>query len=375
MTKSTILELNNLGLQADGPKYVNLAHKLVRKIARDDLQPGDLLATEELLIKEYNLSRVTIRKALALLESEGLIERKQRRGTVVKKSIDLKSNPHLFCGTVVIGIPHERQLDPQADMALFTTFTAIVGELDRRGFTSQIIRLSKDIDENRQAFQRIIRSTNDLEGVCVIGFDPSYYKQYLKDYPVVSLGTYRPVPGAWVGIDLAQITLESIRYLLDHGHKSIGLLCGPWVENTSFGDFVEGYRQAHTEREVEFHRDMLYMAYEGEDLTELAKSVLDSSRKPTAVFADDWRSCQAVVTASRELGLNIPEDISIISVGQNTTYMDSVQITSYVADNAKIGRQAAEILSELIDNKPVPEMPKKILGRIIERESVRDLPS
>ncbi len=50
-------------------------------------EPASLLPSEEELARVFSVSRVTVRSAMALLEAEGLIERKQGFGTSVAKTI------------------------------------------------------------------------------------------------------------------------------------------------------------------------------------------------------------------------------------------------------------------------------------------------
>lgn len=372
MSKLSIIE--KFGTPSIGHKYVSLAHKLVRKIAREQLQPGDFLCTESKLSKEYDLSRVTIRRALALLESEDLIVRTQRKGTIVKQSINIKGGVSHFCGTILIGIPHERNLDPQTDWALFTAFTAVVGELDKFGFSSQIIRLDESIEETGKKILMTINNTENIEGFCAIGFDPSLYMHALGSIPVVQTGTYSPGSTPWIGTSAVRDTSDSIRYFLDRGHRQIALFCGPWVGNNYFADFAKGYIQAYEENGLEFSREMLYMGYKGEDLSKLAESILTSKSKPTAIFTDNWRSCQALINATKALDLKIPDDISVLSVGQNVSFfLDTVGITSHEADNAKIGRKVADVLVKLANKQDVSEKHVLFPGKIIDRGSVSNL--
>ena len=68
------------------PYYRWLADSLRADIAQGTYQPGDLLPTEFELMRGYNLSSTTVRRAVRDLVQEGLIYRKAGKGTFVKRS-------------------------------------------------------------------------------------------------------------------------------------------------------------------------------------------------------------------------------------------------------------------------------------------------
>ncbi len=57
-----------------------------RNIVSESVKPGSQLPTEEELCKTYNISRSTVRNALAELEEEGLIDRVRGRGTFISQN-------------------------------------------------------------------------------------------------------------------------------------------------------------------------------------------------------------------------------------------------------------------------------------------------
>ena len=62
-------------------KYEQLYEELRSQLIGGDHSHDQPMATEHQLAREYGVSRVTVRKALKLLEDEGLIVRKRRLGT------------------------------------------------------------------------------------------------------------------------------------------------------------------------------------------------------------------------------------------------------------------------------------------------------
>jgi len=65
------------------PLYIKIANSIKQDIENNIYEIGDLLPTEEDLEKKFNVSRTTIRNAIGLLENEGLLIRKQGKGTIV----------------------------------------------------------------------------------------------------------------------------------------------------------------------------------------------------------------------------------------------------------------------------------------------------
>jgi GntR family transcriptional regulator len=65
------------------PIYMQLRDALAERIASGEWKPGSAIPNEGDLAREFGVSAGTMRKALALLENEHLITRRQGRGTYV----------------------------------------------------------------------------------------------------------------------------------------------------------------------------------------------------------------------------------------------------------------------------------------------------
>ena len=72
------------------PLYFLIESFLKNKILSGSLEPGQRLPTEQDMIAQYGVSRITIRSALSHLESEGLIVKRPAKGTFVAENIQVK---------------------------------------------------------------------------------------------------------------------------------------------------------------------------------------------------------------------------------------------------------------------------------------------
>ena len=66
------------------PKYYALKKALIAKIDNEEYGPGEMIPSESRLIEYYQLSRITVRKAIDELVNEGYLYKVQGKGTYVK---------------------------------------------------------------------------------------------------------------------------------------------------------------------------------------------------------------------------------------------------------------------------------------------------
>ena len=67
------------------PLYVQLMEELETSIRNGVYKPGDKIMTEAEMAREYEVSLITVRKAVGSLMEKGLVVRKQGKGTFVTK--------------------------------------------------------------------------------------------------------------------------------------------------------------------------------------------------------------------------------------------------------------------------------------------------
>jgi len=81
--EANIQQMIQLSKSSPLPVYYQLKEALRKQIESGDLKPHERLPSERELEKSYDISRMTARRALSELESEGYIYRHQGRGSFV----------------------------------------------------------------------------------------------------------------------------------------------------------------------------------------------------------------------------------------------------------------------------------------------------
>lgn len=112
----------------------------------------------------------------------------------------------------------------------------------------------------------------------------------------------------------------AITHLLELGHRRIGFVSGP-LSSSSRKDRLEGYRSTLLSHGIEPDEGLIWVANARQDngeeeATEIgrlaAATQLRGPNPPTAFFAINDMTAIGIYAGVRDLGLRIPEDISVI---------------------------------------------------------------
>ena len=134
-------------------------------------QPGDKLPNEIELSEELSISRTTLREAIRILVTNGVLEIKRGRGTFVKEDIDLSSTMKSLNDLPNVRIDardlYEMRLIFEPEAAYYATLRASDTELKRIvEYGKQIeekIKLNKDRTEIEQKFHKSIAKATHNE--------------------------------------------------------------------------------------------------------------------------------------------------------------------------------------------------------------------
>jgi len=119
-----------------GIKYRQIADNLRERISSGVLRPGEQLPTEPQLAEAYDASRSTIRLAIGILTTNGLIETRQGMGTYVRQPAALR--------TVLLTREEDWQAGEHTDAALQPTSEHADGPVTAR-FLAETANASAEI--------------------------------------------------------------------------------------------------------------------------------------------------------------------------------------------------------------------------------------
>lgn len=107
------------------PLYHQLERELLARIKQNEWGPGDLIPTESEICAAYDLSRTTVRQALANLVHQGVIVRRAGKGSFVRES-RIMSDPR----GILQGGMEAAGLTPRRKVLSFQVTRAELGEAD-----------------------------------------------------------------------------------------------------------------------------------------------------------------------------------------------------------------------------------------------------
>ena len=160
-------------------------------------------------------------------------------------------------------------------------------------------------------------------------------------------------------------------YLIENGHKRIGIICGPSNVNPS-AQRVTGYRQALSEADIKMDPELEVIGdFHSGSGYKAAQQLLQTSH-PTAIFACNDLMAIGALRAIREAGLSVPADISIIG-------HDDIEIASYLQPTLttiaqpieKLAETAIQLLLERIEQPGIPPRRSILPNRLVIRQSTR----
>ena len=167
------------------------------------------------------------------------------------------------------------------------------------------------------------------------------------------------VPCDSVLVDNRGAAQAAVERLFLAGHRKIGMIAGPEHVFTARERYL-GYEEAFKKAGIEGQDSLVVhgdytIAGGARAMKELAKQ----NPQMTAVFVSNYEMTVGAMIESNEIGIRIPEDLSVIGFDNIEFAKASNPKLSIVTQPTKeIGRNVAELILDRLDN-PTREMPPK----------------
>jgi LacI family transcriptional regulator len=165
----------------------------------------------------------------------------------------------------------------------------------------------------------------------------------------------------------AQLATE---HLLALGHRRIAMVAGrPDLQSAQLRE--GGFRDAMCAAGVPVDEALVQVGnYEPSASADAARRLLALPDPPTAIFAANDMSAIATVGVAAELGLRVPEDLSVVGFDNiPESALTSPPLTTVEQSIREMGRLAIELLVKLIRGEPIEQTHITLDTKLVLRSS------
>lgn len=162
--------------------------------------------------------------------------------------------------------------------------------------------------------------------------------------------------------------LAATRHLIELGHRRIGFLAGrPDLRSAGLRD--AGYRRALSDAGIPIDPSLIGVGrYELEATRESARCMLNGDSRPTAVFAANDLSAIAVIDVAHQLGLRVPDDLSVVGFDDvPEATRRALPLTTIQQPMRRLGAVAADMVVTLLSGGEIEEMNVILPTRLVVR--------
>jgi len=245
--------------------------------------------------------------------------------------------------------------------------------LNEQGYQMMVSRLAYGDSESHRFF---LRSLDMADGIilCNPRKDHRFEDEFEeRNIPFVILGASEKKDSVfYVDVDMRGIGFQGADYFLDKGHKKIFYMNLPETMTQS-QHRLEGFRKAYARRNMVLSEaDHYYAPAVMETAYELVKKRFAENRDYTAIVTSSEIQAQGVIRAMRELKIEIPTRMELLSMGGTILGTCAVPSLTIIDFNShRHGYEAARLLLEILQRKRITPFHLILPGNLIERGSTR----
>ena len=184
------------------------------------------------------------------------------------------------------------------------------------------------------------------------------------------------------GVDLDLVTTDNregaaamVRFMIARGHMRIAVMLSTLYSTERRR--LEGYRDALNGHGLSVDEELVMTnddPFNDQRTLSAARALLALRGRFTAVFAGHDRIAWIIHSAAEEMGLRIPEDLSLAGYDDLTVlHPRSLHLTTMHQPIYEMGRESMKLILARLSNPSAPQARVELRSTLIERESVKTI--
>ncbi len=385
--KRKITDLIKIDHRDSVPKYFQLKSQLLKLIINGYFKANEKVFSDNELMKIFNISRATVRHALAELCNEGILYREIGNGTFVARTSN--ETAELDTQNRFIGV-----LIPDMGYFFAPVIKAIQDACHRENCFPVFMRTDYQMHKENTQLRRLLKR-EDLAGLVIFPINSSnmlrnltFIKKSVIPFIIMDCvieglhDTPFIIPDNVYGIKTAY------KYLADKKHKRIGYIDGDsdgffrWERLKGFKEAQKDYNIKQDENlilQLKFTKQSAVQAMKLRPINKHTANInniiryLKQHNPPSAVICINDIMAYAVMEACEILKIKIPDELAVIGYdNEDFTQYTRIPLTTIESPKYELGEKAINMLFAGISNngKKLPPDGKIILKpKLIKRSS------
>ena len=355
-----------IDVQDSTPLYQQIVDDIKSKIAAKELKAGDQLGSHAELSAAYQVSLITVKKALATLINDGVVFSRVGKGTyVAQRTIGARQNGHPTIGLVIQDIRSpffSRVMHSVEDAAYELGYHVLVSNSSGKA-------------EKEEAQIARFREFG-VKGMIIASMSHQYHatpairKLLHQGFPFAMVSYIADDDVPFVGSDHEHGGYLATEYLVKQGYQRIGYINGE--PGNMVGELRRrGYEKAlkaygrRVDKRLNFHLRMRGEKHDYQSGYEIGKRFRTLAVKPDALFVYNDLSALGFEDAILAQGLQIPEDVAIVGFDDiDRGEYAPVRLSTVRQPTSMIGKEAVDLLLKLMQGK------KASIRRVLKTELV-----
>jgi DNA-binding LacI/PurR family transcriptional regulator len=345
--------------------YLQVKEMLRSSIERGELKPGEPLPGRVKLCEMFGTNRLTVDRAIRELVREGWLVSVKGKGTFVSHP---NSRPSTAIMTFAV-VWYQRGISEQQNIYWGPLLRGIAEMTSQLGIQLQF-------REMNPSFYREFFQESRSDGMIVLAplLEDEMVLRELRSHRIPFVATssvYEDKSLPCVGIDNFEGVKKALEHLWSLGHRKIAIVDLD-LRQTDLQQRWDAFRKLMGEAgyAIDPRWALLYPDRWCIDRDALVKQWLSSIPLPTAIFGADYEMTLSAFTAIKELGLKIPDQVSLVSFDDPpmAAFLEP-PLTAVRQPVEEIGRRAVKKLYEALQKGVMPEGTEIFSPELVVRAS------